>query len=217
MSSPCTVLIAAQPLWSALVARLSGRGGEVIPFADSDTLAALAAVAERRPGVVAIERAFAASPRGAALINRIVADPTLAGTSVRIVAQDPVVDTPAPPRPDDAVVADGTRRVARVGVSGPVDTTIDGNAAVLVDLAVRGAQVVSPTVLRPNQRVRVALSDGTLTVRATGLIIWATFEIPPGSGPQYRAGIEFVNPDTAAIEQFCRAHAATGERGDARD
>ena len=41
---------------------------------------------------------------------------------------------------------------------------VDGNPATLVDLSTGGAQVLSATVLKPNQRVRVTLADerGTL-------------------------------------------------------
>ncbi len=91
-------------------------------------------------------------------------------------------------------------------LAGQIDATIDGNTATLVDLSTLGAQVISNTVLKPNQRVRLTLSDGKTTIRATGTIAWARFEIPPGSGPRYRAGIEFVNPDTAAIDGFCTMH-----------
>ena len=36
-----------------------------------------------------------------------------------------------------------------------------------------------------------------------------SFEIPPRSGPRYRAGIEFVDADGVAIEGFCHRHKAT--------
>lgn len=213
MSSRCTVLIAAQALLPALTERMSAGGDETLAFADADTLRALQAIVTRRPDVVAIERDFAASSRGAALINRIAADPALTGSQVRIVAQGPAEASPAAagshtpePAPDAPVDRQGTRRAPRFTLRGQIDATIDGNGGSLVDLATLGAQVVSPTVLRPNQRVRLVLSDGTTTVRATGTIVWATFEIPPGSGPRYRAGIEFVNPDTAAIDRFRRTH-----------
>ena len=37
---------------------------------------------------------------------------------------------------------------------------VDGNPAALIDLSTVGAQVVSATVLKPNQRVRVIMGDG---------------------------------------------------------
>ena len=91
---------------------------------------------------------------------------------------------------------------------GVVEILLDGTPATLVNLSTLGAQVTSSTVLRPNQRVRMAIPDGTRTVRAQGTIVWASFEMPPGGGPMYRAGMAFVSPDTAALEAFCAAHHA---------
>jgi hypothetical protein len=82
---------------------------------------------------------------------------------------------------------------------------IDGNPAALVELSTCGAQVLSPTILKPNQRVRMVLSDEGSTIRLTASIAWAAFEIPAG-GPQYRAGVDFIGPDAAAIDGFCRRH-----------
>ena len=45
---------------------------------------------------------------------------------------------------------------------------VDGNPAALVDLSTVGAQVVSPTVLKPNQRVRVVLGEGKAAVKCSG-------------------------------------------------
>ena len=51
----------------------------------------------------------------------------------------------------------------------PVEVLVDGDPAQLIDLSVMGAQVVSTTVLKPNQRVRFVLSDaGRGTVRCRG-------------------------------------------------
>src|ERR1700704_6585072 len=62
--------------------------GEVLAFSDTDALRALDVISRRRPRVVALERTFAATPRGAALINRIKADPTLSGSAIRVVSHD---------------------------------------------------------------------------------------------------------------------------------
>ncbi len=205
------MLIAAQALIPALVARVSADGREVVPFADTETLRALEAITLRRPLTVALERGFAATARGAALINRIKADPSLSRSEIRVIAQDHLESvasgTSAEAAEAPAATHDsGTRRVVRHVLAGGVEATIDGNPAMLVDLSTLGAQVVSAGVLKPNQRIRLAVSDGKTTVRTTGTIVWARFEIPPGSGPRYRAGIEFVAPDTVAIDGFCRMH-----------
>ena len=81
---------------------------------------------------------------------------------------------------------------------------IDGNTAVLVDLSIGGAQVLSASVLKPNQRVRVTLTDARGSIRVNGMVAWATFEIPP----RYRAGIEFLGGDSAAIQAYALRHKA---------
>ena len=99
-----------------------------------------------------------------------------------------------------------SRRSPRIKVAPKVDILIDGNAAVLVDLSSVGAQAISMTALKPNQRVRIGLSDDKANLRFNGSVAWASFEIPPGSGPRYRAGIEFIGADPAAVDAFCSRH-----------
>jgi hypothetical protein len=210
----CTVLIAAPHLLPALTRRASASGDEVIAFADGEALRALEQIIQRRPHRVALERTFAITTRGAALINRIKADPALTQSEIRVVTPDTEPPAAMDPVPASATTAPepasldgvGTRRLPRQPLAGAVEITIDGNSALLVDLSPLGAQVVSPTVLRPNQRIRLGITDRVGTVRVSGSIAWATFEIPPGSGPRYRAGVEFLQPDTAQLEAFCRRH-----------
>src|SRR5262245_36756572 len=72
----------------ALKERTASDGSELLAFPDSDALRALAVITRRRPAIVALDRAFAASPRGAALINRIKADPSLIESEIRVVSHD---------------------------------------------------------------------------------------------------------------------------------
>jgi hypothetical protein len=99
----------------------------------------------------------------------------------------------------------GTRRAPRFKMSGTVEVQIDGNPATLVDLSLVGAQVVSPTILRPNQRIRVTLPNGHKPLRMSGAVAWASFEIPK-SGVRYRAGIEFLDADAATLTRFIEAN-----------
>jgi hypothetical protein len=73
------------------------------------------------------------------------------------------------------------------------DITVDGAVAALIDLNAMGAQVLSQGVLKPNQKVRMTFSDGQVPLRVLATVVWASFEIPPGIGPRYRAGIEFAD------------------------
>lgn len=84
----------------------------------------------------------------------------------------------------------GTRRAPRVRMVDGTEAIVDRAPAALVDLSVIGAQVISPSVLRSNQRVRLTLSDDAGVLRLKAAIAWASFEISKET-PRYRAGIEF--------------------------
>ncbi len=87
MSESCTVVIGAPEHLDALRKR-AGADGEILGFADREVAKALEAITTRRPAAVVLERLFAATSRGAALINRIKADPDLTFAEIRIVAHD---------------------------------------------------------------------------------------------------------------------------------
>src|SRR5919197_6072430 len=79
------LIIAAQNLMPALRERIEAEG-EVLTFADTEPIQALQAILEQRPTLIVLERLFAATPRGAALINRIKSDPQLAASEVRVMS-----------------------------------------------------------------------------------------------------------------------------------
>src|SRR4026209_2044340 len=79
------VVIAATNLMPALQERLAGEG-ELLTFADTEPIQALQAILEQRPTLIVLERLFAATPRGAALINRIKTDPHLGRSEVRVMS-----------------------------------------------------------------------------------------------------------------------------------
>src|SRR5258708_17408217 len=83
--SAAALVIAAQNLMPALRDHVKV-DGEVLIFADTEPIQALQAIMEQRPGLVVLERLFAATPRGAALINRIKSDPDLAHAEVRVMS-----------------------------------------------------------------------------------------------------------------------------------
>jgi len=214
-----TVLIAAPEHLQALKERDDFSGAQT--FSDAEALRALEVITRKRPDVVALERMFAATTRGAALINRIKADPKLSSCEIRIVAHDSGysrVPAGAPAAGGDggtvAVAAPapaaapldyhGTRRAPRVRVVDGVEVTVDGNAATLIDLSTVGAQVVSSTVLKPNQRLRMSMGDGKKPIRFSAGVAWASFELAK-TGPRYRAGIEFFDAEPEAVQKLCDA------------
>ena len=240
MSAPA-VVIAASNLMPSLRERLAD-DGELVVFPDTEPIQALQAILEHRPSLIVLERLFAATPRGAALINRIKNDPQLGHAEVRVMSHSGdyrrVVSKPsgAPPPPsapaaaetgspnDGTAVAEtaavaavaaeprprpldwhGTRRAPRHRIRQGVEIQLDGNPAQVVDLSQVGAQVVSQTILRPNQKVRVSVPNDDFVMRFRGSIAWAKFELPdPTAPPRYRAGIEFADADARAVEAYCQ-------------
>lgn len=233
------IVIAASNLMPSLRDRLSDQG-ELLTFADTEPIQALQAILEHVPSVIVLERLFAATPRGAALINRIKTDPQLMRAEVRVmshtgdytrVVRPASVEVEAPQSTSSAATAGGesttqtidapaaveesprqldwhgTRRAPRFRIRSGVEIQLDGNAASVVDLSVLGAQVISATILRPNQRVRISVPTDDFVMRFRGAVAWAKFELPkPAEPPLYRAGVEFVDADSTAMEEYCSRH-----------
>jgi len=105
---PSAVLIGASDVMAALRERTRA-SGDALCFADSEPLQALKAITTHRPPLVVLERLFAATPRGAALINRIKSDPSLSHAEVRVVSHSGdyvrTVSAPAPVAMAAAVAA----------------------------------------------------------------------------------------------------------------
>jgi hypothetical protein len=205
------VFIAAADLLPALRERAGVLNGDVLTFTDAEALPALEAITKRRPAVVTFERMFAVTPRGVAMINRIKADPALRQSEIRVLAHDSdyqrvVPRTTQPPVP--ALDQRGTRRAPRFKMAPNVTAQVAGKTAMLIDLSIVGAQVVSPAALKPNQTVDVALPDESRSMRFNASVVWTSFEIPPNSGPRYRAGLEFPDADAELVGSFCERHKA---------
>ena len=249
------VVIGSADLLPALVTR-AGLDAEALTFSDAEPLLALQAINEHQPRLVVQERLFAATSRGAALINRLKSDPTLSGMEIRVLSHagdySRVISrpaaaasagaasaalgnystesaapppepppAPAPPPPASAAAATtepdtrpldwhGTRRAPRFRARPGVEIQLDGNPVTVVDVSTIGAQVLSPGMVRPDQRVRVTLPrEGETPLRFRGTVAWARFELPRRAGdpgPHYRAGVEFIDADRSALEHFCEEH-----------
>jgi hypothetical protein len=230
MSVP-SVVIAATNLMPGLRDRLSDEG-DLLAFADTEPIQALQAILAHKPRLIVLERLFAATPRGAALINRIKTDIQLTHAEVRVMShtgdytrvvkqasveaaaaagmvRDAAVGVPAAVAEEAPRQLDwhGTRRAPRYRIRKGVEIQLDGNGAFVVDLSVIGAQVLSPTILRPNQRVRISVPTDEFMMRFRGAIAWAKFELPkPTEPPRYRAGVEVLDADGAAMEEYCNRH-----------
>jgi hypothetical protein len=214
MAEAKLILIAAPELIPALRERV-GEDEDVLTFADSEPLRALETITAHRPPVLALERLFAASPRGAALIARIKADRKLDGIEIRILSHDsdyqrvsrrrselpPPTVREKPAQPLDP----GTRRAPRVRMSEDAAAAVDGRPARLADLSEVGVQLVGQEEMRPKQPVTVTLGARDTGVTTMGTVVWARVELSR-QGPTYRAGIDFTDPDRRAIAAFIKAN-----------
>ena len=222
MSGLAAIVISSTQYASALMSRTS-IDGSVLDFSDDEPLKAIAAITQHQPPLVVLERFFAATPRGAALINRIKSDPSLTATVIKVVAHDsaysrviprrPTADTatapkpapdPGPPaaEPRTALDAEGTRIAPRIQLQRGTQLHLGGSPVVIVDLSNTGAQVISPHALRPNDQFDAVLSnEDEDTLQFEARVVWANFEAPGGQA-QYRAGLAFSGADPNWVDQF---------------
>lgn len=212
MIESCTIVIGAREVLPRLTERAAAINGEVLAFSDMEPLRALEAITRHKPKVVALERLFAVTPRGAALINRIKSDPTLRLSEIRVLEHNsdylriiprPAAAAAAAPSVDQR----GTRRAPRIKIRERVTILVDGKMAMLVDLSTVGAQVVSPGALKPDQRVDVAFNDHVEKVHCGASVVWTTFQLAD-AGPRYRAGLDFLDADAGPIGAFAERHRA---------
>ena len=106
--------------------------------------------------------------------------------------------------------ADGPeRKSSRQAFTSALGVQIDGEAALLVDLSVTGAQVLSCASLKPAKTVKMLLPSSDSPVLCRGRIVWARLEpTTPGKPIRYRAGMFFTATDQAAVQTFIARHGA---------
>ena len=218
-------MLIASAEWLPTFTAQQGDAGELLAFTDADALRALDAIVSRRPAVVMLERTFASTPRGAALLTRIKANPALTQTEIRVVSPKGESTRISPGSFSDGSRDDaggvgatppatglqpqehrGTRRAPRFKLARSIDVRVNGHQAELVDVSTIGAQVIATVALKPNQRVRLVLSDTHGAVRCAAVVTWAALEIVPRGGPRYRAGLEFLDANTTALDAYCSRH-----------
>jgi hypothetical protein len=102
------------------------------------------------------------------------------------------------------------RRATRYSFSTTIEVHIDGDAGVLVDLSVGGAQVLCTKEPQLNRVATVALESDEIPVSCEGKIMWTRPEPPLEGRPlTYRAGISFTTADEAAVEAFIIRYCAS--------
>ena len=165
---------------------------EMLAFAETEVERALDIIVARRPRLVIVNQVFAATAPGIALVDRIRHDSALQPCDIRTV---PFGEATGP------LDMTGTRRAPRFSMKDGITADIDGKTASIVNISLVGAQVLSETSLKPKQRLRFTVVDKGESTRIQSVVATVAVEIIKGA-PRYRAGIEFFNADSAALQKF---------------
>jgi hypothetical protein len=194
-----TVLIASEDVlanWSASAATPT----DLLALADADALHALAVIERRRPRIVVLEHRFAASLRGATLVNLLGANSDLAGLDIRVLpaARSAMLGSSGPiagralAAMATSLQQTPTRRARRITLPPGAEMRVNGSNAALINVSTFGVQVLSPSALKPNQKVEVVIDRYGVDLRTRAQIAWAAVELAP-AGMLYRAGVAFAD------------------------
>jgi hypothetical protein len=113
------------------------------------------------------------------------------------------VDVARPEHAADKPVYSQTRQARRVKKQEGLDLTVDGAESSLVDVSSSGAQILSPSAMRPNRVLRLMLTAGERALACKGRVMWARFEQARGSAAaHYRVGVKFTDVDQKTVEAF---------------
>jgi hypothetical protein len=206
-------------------------------FSEGNLATALDSIRMNHPKLIAVEAAFAQRPHGQVFLSKIE-QMAIRGSAIQLIvrasgnwATTPynaaemaaaTLPTVASMRPARSVTADespappdpptkgaNTRRASRFKVLESLNAVVENGQANLVNISIIGAQVVSPSVIRPTQKVKIQLPDTKDMVHLTGQVAWSTFErIQLQTEPFYRAGMEFTDAAQEILEDYCRRHCA---------
>jgi hypothetical protein len=203
--------------------------GRLMPFASTSLASAIASIRAYRPKTVALEAVFAETPAGVGFIEQV--EPLVRGILLVVDHGGQWIVTPRgngrsqpnPSRGDAKIVAPSPRQVAAVAappaepantrraprfpVREQLEVVVENGHASLVDLSVLGAQIVSLPLLRPNQKLKIDLTDTNDGVSVIAQVAWSLFEKPTAqTEPYYRVGLEFTGAARQALEKYRQRH-----------
>ena len=214
MPAPVAVII-ARPEHTKAFKKWLGSSSAVSLFEDSESLQAAEAILKRPPRLLAIDRIFAETARAAALVSRLRTASPSPKIDLRVLLEDeanvPLILAQPLASLEEALLQTsrpldhaGTRRAIRFPMNRrPV--VVNGEE---VDLSVTGAQLLLPLRVRPSQPLRLTIADGPTEIRCNGSVAWSV-AVPMGRTIHYRAGMEFISPDTKKLEALCNLYGGT--------
>jgi hypothetical protein len=190
----------------------------VVVLDGTDCARALQLLQQRLPRVIVVDRLFLSTRSGHDFVTRVRDTSELQGIDIRVVSPldlrtrtgvsaRAVIAAASQPLPDGL-----SRRVPRVPMADNLAALGNGSSLVLVDLSVLGAQVISSSVLRPNQQIAMRLLERAGELRLRAAIAWSILEQSRVTLlPQYRAGLEFIVADPEALDRYCRENQRNAE------
>lgn len=210
-TAPTIVIVSPQHV--AAVRHRVADDTSIIVVSEADLLSLHDSILARAPQSIVMHPEFATSSRGATFVSGLKAGGHTAATTVRVFIEDedkmPLLLIEASlsgakalhdtSRPLDRA---GTRQAARYPMNRR-QVAVNGEAAHLVDLSVSGAQVQVAKRLRPSQVVRLILPADGGDLRCTATVAWS-YAVPVSGKIQYRAGVEFVGPETTRLATYCK-------------
>jgi hypothetical protein len=212
MASQCVAVVVSGAQGVPALRRWLPDDAAVSVYADSDALRALAAIQASPPKLLLLDRGFAMTARGAALVATIKDTPELANTELRVLAaQDVHLDGRLTRSPMAELLKasrrldeSGTRSAVRFVLSLHVSVLVNGYASELLDLSCDGARVVTSVRLVPNQQVQMLISDDELRALCRGTVAWSA--VASAAVVLYRTGVRFEEAETEAIQALCNKY-----------
>jgi hypothetical protein len=217
-----SVVLIARADQAAVLRKRIGVEPSGVLFADCDALKALDSIMSHPPRIVALDRGFVGTARGAALVARLKTTPHLRAVDVRVLAEDemhlPLILNAKNPCHDVELLKAshpvdywGTRRAPRFTVARDAGVVVNGERGQLVNLSSTGAQVIASARMRPDEALRVSLVDAAGEVKVRAVVAWSS-AVQVGHAMGYRAGLDFINPDSLMLETFSVRHFAAPDR-----
>jgi hypothetical protein len=228
MPTDITIVIADAARTTAMRSSLT-LAGRVLWFPANKLSSALDSIQLNHPKLVIVDAQVSETPQGKALLERVeklairdssvrlivprsggwttmpLDDPSRAANAQRASDASPVGAVPPSQIAVVPATLTSTRRAPRFQVGDPLKVVVEGADAMLMDISMIGAQVMSGPILRPNQKVTIALPDSDQTVRLNAEIAWSTLQqTRQRPDAHYRAGMEFTEAAGKALEEFCR-------------
>lgn len=117
---------------------------------------------------------------------------------------DPSLPPAAPPEGPEQFRGPA-RAAKRVTFKGEIDIQVDGGPGKLVDLSTTGAQLLTPSAMKPSRLIKVTLPMGDSLIACKAKVMWSRLE-PRAGQLWYRAGVSFTSTDQIALETFLSTH-----------